>query len=261
MGMVTLAPLTDVLGPAAASLVNPLAAPLNPLLPGQIPLSAQIPLPQNSQFAGLVPYPLSSHLTSPFAVSPGTNLASSLGLPSTGPLSSHLTSPMAVPPGTTLATSLGLTSTGSLTTSSQLAGPLTVSQSSPLMAPLAGTVAMSLSSPLLPSAATPLGVSQNILPNLGLSEAPRVRLAEPLRGSLSVASAGPAASSKGKLLRGLGNRASWVSRFLLPSCISLTPPFISTPPHQQSPVSTPSRLRTQSPSTPLWVHPSRTLLL
>ncbi|XP_051045156.1 speriolin isoform X3 [Phodopus roborovskii] len=197
MGMVALAPLADMLNssqlsPAAGSLMNPLVAPLNPLLSGQMPLS------QNSQFASLVPCPLNS----PIAISPGATLASSLGLPTTGPLSSHLTSPMVVPPGTTLASSLGLTSTGSLTTSSRLAGPVAVSQSSPLMAPLAGTVAVSLSSPLLSSTATPLGVSQNILPNpinnLGLSEAPRVRLAEPPRGNLSGASAGagPIATSK-----------------------------------------------------------------
>ncbi|XP_042120842.1 speriolin isoform X3 [Peromyscus maniculatus bairdii] len=201
MGMVALAPLADMLngpqlGSAAGSLINPLAAPLNPLLSGQMPLA------QNSQFASLVSCPLSSHLTSPLAVSPGATLASSLGLPATGPLGSHLGGPMAVPPGTSLASSLGLTSTGSLTTNSRLAGPLAVSQSSPLMAPLAGTVAVSLSSPLLSSTATPLGVSQNILPNpinnLALSEAPRVRLAEPPRGSLSGASAGagPATASK-----------------------------------------------------------------
>ncbi|XP_003507675.1 speriolin [Cricetulus griseus] len=174
MGMVALTPLADMLNSsqlssAAGSLMNPLVSPLNSLLSGQMPLS------QNSH---------------------------SLGLPTTGPLSSHLASPITVPPGSTLASSLGLTSTGSLTTSSRLAGPVAVSQSSPLMAPLAGTVAVSLSSPLLSSTATPLGVSQNILPspisNLGLSEAPRVRLAEPPRGNLSGAStgAGPIATSK-----------------------------------------------------------------
>ncbi|XP_052017406.1 LOW QUALITY PROTEIN: speriolin [Apodemus sylvaticus] len=173
MGMVALAPLADMLNasqlsPAAGSLVNPLAAPLNPLLSGQMPLS------QNNH---------------------------SLGLPSTGPLNSQMTSPVTVPPGTTLASSLGLTSTGSLTTSSRLVGPLAVSQSSPIMAPLAGSVAVSLSSPLLSSTATPLGVSQNILPNpinnVGLSEAPKVRLAEPPRGNLSGTSAyaGPAPTS------------------------------------------------------------------
>lgn len=201
MGMVALTPLTDVLNspqlsPAAGSLISPLGAPINPLLSGQMPLAP------NSQFASLVPCPLGSHLTNPIAVSPGATLTNSLGLPTTGPLSGHLASPMAVPPGTTLASSLGLTSTGALTTSSRLAGPLAVSQSSPLMAPLAGTVAVSLSSPLLPPTTAPLGVSQNILPNpinnLGLSEAPRVRVAEPARGSLSgaSASAGPATTSK-----------------------------------------------------------------
>ncbi|GAB1299488.1 Speriolin [Apodemus speciosus] len=170
MGMVALAPLADMLNapqlsPAAGSLVNPLAAPLNPLLSGQMPLS------QNNQFANLVPCPVSNQLASPIAVSPGVTLASSLGLPSTGPLNSQMTSPVTVPPGTTLASSLGLTSTGSLTTSSRLV-------------------------------ATPLGVSQNILPNpinnVGLSEAPKVRLAEPPRGNLSGTSAyaGPAPTSK-----------------------------------------------------------------
>uniref|UniRef100_A0A8C2QL52 Spermatogenesis and centriole associated 1 n=1 Tax=Cricetulus griseus TaxID=10029 RepID=A0A8C2QL52_CRIGR len=207
MGMVALTPLADMLNSsqlssAAGSLMNPLVSPLNSLLSGQMPLS------QNSQFASLVPCSLSSHLASPIAVSPGATLASSLGLPTTGPLSSHLASPITVPPGSTLASSLGLTSTGSLTTSSRLAGPVAVSQSSPLMAPLAGTVAVSLSSPLLSSTATPLGVSQNILPspisNLGLSEAPRVRLAEPPRGNLSGAStgAGPIATSKVNETRG-----------------------------------------------------------
>ncbi|XP_034373049.1 speriolin isoform X1 [Arvicanthis niloticus] len=207
MGMVALTPLADMLNtpqlsPAAGSLVNPLAAPLNPLL------SSQMPLSQNSQFANLVPCPVSNQLTSPITVSPGVTLASSLGLPSTGPLNSQMASPMAVPPGTTLASSLGLTSTGSLTTSSRLVGPLAVSQSSPIMAPLAGTVAVSLSSPLLSSTAAPLGVSQNILPNpinnVGLSEAPRVRLAEPPRGNISGTSAyaGPASTSKVNDTRG-----------------------------------------------------------
>ncbi|EDM15997.1 rCG60210 [Rattus norvegicus] len=204
MGMVTLAPLADMLNtpqlnPAAGSLVNPLAAPLNPLLSGQLPLS------QNNQFANFVPCPISNQLTSPIALPPGVTLASSLGLPSTGPLNSQMTSPMAVPPGTTLASSLGLNSTGSLTTNSRLVGPPAVSQSGPIMAPLAGTVAVSLSSPLVSSTA-PLGVSQNILPNpinnVGLSEAPRVRLTEPTRGNLSGTSAGPAPASKVNDARG-----------------------------------------------------------
>lgn len=239
MGMVALAPLADMLNssqlsPAGGTLMNSLVAPLNPLLSGQMPL------PQSSQFASLVPCPLSSHLASPLAVSPGATLANSLGLPTAGPLSSHLASPVAVPPGTTLASSLGLTSTGSLTTNSRLAGPVAVSQSSPLMAPLAGPVAVSLSSPLLSSTATPLGVSQNILPNainnLGLAEAPRVRLAEPPRGNLTGASAGagPIATSRGNWYRvgQRGSGASWVGPFLLPSCLPLTPPLLHVTSHR-----------------------------
>lgn len=226
MGMVTLAPLADMLNtpqlnPAAGSLVNPLAAPLNPLLSGQLPLS------QNNQFANFVPCPISNQLTSSIALPPGVTLASSLGLSSTGPLNSQMTSPMAVPPGTTLASSLGLNSTGSLTANSRLVGPPAVSQSGPITAPLAGTMAVSLSSPLVSSTA-PLGVSQNILPNpinnVGLSEAPRVRLTEPTRGNLSGTSAGPAPASK-------GNWAPWIGRFLLPACLALTLPLISTHPH------------------------------
>uniref|UniRef100_A0A8C6WDS8 Spermatogenesis and centriole associated 1 n=1 Tax=Nannospalax galili TaxID=1026970 RepID=A0A8C6WDS8_NANGA len=175
VGVMALAPLADMLNSpqlsaTAGSLMNPLAVPLNSLLAGSMPIS------QSSQFASLEPCPLNSHLTSPIAVTPGATLASSLGL----------------------------TATGSLMPSSPLAGPLTESQSSPLMAPLAGTVAVSLSSPLLPSTAAPLGVSQSVLPNpmndLGLSEAPRVRLAEPPEGNSSgphsSAGSGPAATSK-----------------------------------------------------------------
>lgn len=227
--MVTLAPLADMmnvpqLSPAPGSLVNPLAAALNPLL------SSQIPLSQNNQFANLVPCSVSNQLTNPTTVSPRVTLASSLGLPSTGPLNSQVTSPVTVPPGTTLASSLGLTSTGSLTTSNRLVGPLAVSQSSPIMAPLAGTVAVSLSSPLLSSTAPPLGVAQNILPNpinnIGQPETPRVRLAEPTGGNFSGTSAyaGPAPTSK-------GNWVPWVGRFLPQVCLTLTPPLISTPPH------------------------------
>nr|XP_044999859.1 speriolin [Jaculus jaculus] len=191
MGVMALAEMLNSpqLSSAAGSLVAPLTGPV------------PIAMPQSNQFTGLMP--LSSHLTTPIAVSPGATLASSLGLPSTGPLSSHLASPMALTPGATLASSLGL-STGSLTPSSPLAGPLAMSQSSPLMAPLAGTVAVSLSSPLLSSTAAPLGVSQNLLTNpmnnLGLSEAPRIRLAEPPRGNPSgphsSAGTGLAATSK-----------------------------------------------------------------
>ncbi|XP_055143589.1 speriolin isoform X5 [Symphalangus syndactylus] len=105
------------------------------------------------------------------------------------PLTGFLTSPMAGPPTGTLASSLGLPSTGPLPPRSPLAGPVAVSQSSPLIAPVTGTVAVSLSSPLLSSTATPLGVSQNLLAspmsNVVLPEAPRLRLAEPLRGGPS----------------------------------------------------------------------------
>lgn len=198
VGMVALAPLVDMLngaqlGPAAGSLVNSLTAPCNPLLSGQMPLS------QNSQFAGLLPCPL----TSSIALSAGANLANSLGLSPTGPLNSHLTSPVAIPPGTTLANSLGLTSAGSLMTNSRMAAPMAASHSNPLTAPMEGTAAVTLNSSLLSSTAAPLGVPQNILPNpinnLGLSGAQRVRLSEPTRGSLSgaSASAGPAATTKG----------------------------------------------------------------
>ncbi|XP_073925528.1 speriolin isoform X1 [Castor canadensis] len=186
-----LTPLADVLNspqisPTAGSLVSPLAGPINSLLSGPVPMS------QNGQFTNLLATPMNSHLASPMAVSPG------------GTLPGHLTSPMAVPPGATMTSSLGLTSTGSLTPSSPLAGPLAMSQSSPLMAPMAGTVAVSLSSPLLSSTAAPLGVSQNLVPNpmknLVLPEAPRVRLAEQFRGSPSgphsSANAGPAATPK-----------------------------------------------------------------
>nr|XP_021514448.1 speriolin isoform X2 [Meriones unguiculatus] len=211
VGMVALAPLADMLngpqlGPAAGSLANPLAAPYNPLLTGQMPMS------QNNQFAGVVPCPL----TSSIALSAGANLANSLGLPSTGPLNTHLTSPIAMPPGTTLASSLGLASAGSLMTSSRLAAPMAVSQGSPLTTPMEGAAAVSLNSTLLSSTAAPLGVSQNTVPNpmnnLGLSGAQRVRLSEPTRGSLSgaSASAGPAAATKVNDIR--GSRTSEQSR-------------------------------------------------
>ncbi|XP_012503496.1 PREDICTED: speriolin [Propithecus coquereli] len=173
MGIVALAPLAEMLsspqpGPTAGSLMNPLVGPLNTLLSGPVPV------PQSS--------PLTSLLASPLAMPPGGTLASSLGLPSTGPLSSPLTGP--------LANSLGLPSTGPLIPSSPLAGP----------------VAVSLSSPLLSSTAAPLGVSQNLMANpmnnLVLSEAPRVRLAETLRGCPSgpqVACMVPTANSKAPL--------------------------------------------------------------
>ncbi|XP_045417216.1 speriolin [Lemur catta] len=167
VGIVALAPLAEVLsspqpGPAAGSLMTPLVGLRNTLLSGPVPV------PQSS------------------------------------PLTSLLASPLAVPPGGTLASSLGLPSTGPLTPSSALGGPVAVSKSSPLMASMAGPVAVSLSSPLLSSTAAPLGISQNLMANpmnnLVLSEeAPRVRLAETLRGCPSeahVACMVPAATSK-----------------------------------------------------------------
>ncbi|XP_010628875.1 speriolin isoform X5 [Fukomys damarensis] len=204
VGLVALAPLVNMLSspqpnPTAGSFVNPLTGPLNTLLSSPTP-----PGSQSSPFSNLLNGTLSSHLTGPMAVSPGGTLVSSLGLTSTGPLSRPLMGPMAVSPGGTLASSLGLTSTGSLTPSTPIAGHLTMSKSSPLMAPEPGTVAVSLSSPLLSSTAAPIGVSQNLPANpmssLVLSEAPRLRLAEPLQGSPSgppsSAGTGQAATSK-----------------------------------------------------------------
>ncbi|XP_023579714.1 speriolin isoform X2 [Octodon degus] len=182
VGVVALAPLVDMLSsphpsPTAGSRMSPLTGPLNMLL------SSPAPGLQSSPFSSILSGPMSSHMAGPMTVSPGSTLASSLGLPSTGPLPSHLMGPIAVSPGATLASSLGLTSTGSLPPSSPLANPLATSKSSPLMAPGAGTVPVSLSSPLLTSTAAPIGVSQNLPANpmssLGL------RLAEPLQGSPS----------------------------------------------------------------------------
>nr|XP_020739477.1 speriolin [Odocoileus virginianus texanus] len=166
VGIVALAPLADVLNspqpsPVTGPTVSPLAGPLN-TLPSPGPIS------QSSPLTSL----LGSHLASPLVGTP----ASSLGLPSTGPLT----------PG------------------SPLASPLAVSQNSPLMPPVTGSGFLSLSSPLLTSTAAPLGVSQNVLANpmnnLVLSEAPRVRLAEPLRGyppgPHPSAGGGPTATSK-----------------------------------------------------------------
>ncbi|XP_055482491.1 speriolin [Psammomys obesus] len=165
VGMVALAPLADVLngpqfGPAAGSLANPLAAPYNPLLTGQMPMS------QNN--------PLNTHLTSPIAMPPGTTLASSLGLASTGSLmtSSRLAAPMAVSQGSPLMAPMEGAAAVSLNSTllSSTAAPLGVSQN---------TV-------------------PNPINNLGMSGAQRVRLSEPTRGSLSgaSASAGPAAATK-----------------------------------------------------------------
>nr|XP_008533301.1 PREDICTED: speriolin isoform X2 [Equus przewalskii] len=223
VGMVTLAPLADMLNspqpsPAAGPIMSPLTGPLNTLLPGSGPM------PQSSPLTSLLTGPLSrhlaspmglpstgsltpsSHLASPMAVPPAGTLASPMGLPSTGPLtlSSHLANPMAVPPAGTLASSMGLPSTGPLTPSSHLASPM----------------ALSLGSPLLTSTPAPLGVPQNLLANpisnLGLSEAPRVRLAEPLRGSPSghhpSAGTRPAATSKASVNNNRGARVSETSR-------------------------------------------------
>ncbi|XP_057592797.1 speriolin [Hippopotamus amphibius kiboko] len=182
-GMVALAPLADTLsGPTAAAgpVVSPLTGPLTTLLPSPGPVA-----PGSA---------LTSLLTGPVAVPPAGTPASSPGLPSTGPLnpSSQLDSPVAVSPAGTPASSLGLPSTGSLP------------PSSPLEAPAAGSVAPSLSRPPLTPTAAPPGVAQNLpatpTSNLVLSEAPRVRLAEPLRGCPSgphpSAGGGPAAPSK-----------------------------------------------------------------
>ncbi|XP_024857717.1 speriolin isoform X2 [Bos taurus] len=201
VGIVALAPLADVLNspqpsPVAGPIVSPLAGPLNTLLPGPGPTS------QSSPLTSL----LSSHLASPLVVPQVGTPTSSLGLPSTGSLmpSNPLAGPMAVPPGGTPTSSLGLPSTGPLTPGSPLVGPLAVSQNGPLMPPMTGSGVLSLNSPLLTSTAAPLGVSQNVLANpmnnLVLSEAPRVRLAEPLRGyppgPHPSADRGPSATSK-----------------------------------------------------------------
>ncbi|CAI9154963.1 unnamed protein product [Rangifer tarandus platyrhynchus] len=200
VGIVALAPLADVLNspqpsPVAGPIVSPLAGPLN-TLPSPGPIS------QSSPLTSL----LSSHLASPLVVPQVGTPTNSLGLLSTGSLtpSSPLAGSVAVPPGGTLASSLGLPSTGPLTPGSPLASPLAVSQNSPLMPPVTGSGFLSLSSPLLTSTAAPLGVSQNVLANpmnnLVLSEAPRVRLAEPLRGyppgPHPSAGGGPTATSK-----------------------------------------------------------------
>ncbi|XP_061294143.1 speriolin isoform X1 [Bos javanicus] len=201
VGIVALAPLADVLNspqpsPVAGPIVSPLAGPLNTLLPGPGLTS------QSSPLTSL----LSSHLASPLVVPQVGTPTSSLGLPSTGSLmpSNPLAGPMAVPPGGTPTSSLGLPSTGPLTPGSPLVGPLAVSQNGPLMPAMTGSGVLSLNSPLLTSTAAPLGVSQNVLANpmnnLVLSEAPRVRLAEPLRGyppgPHPSADRGPSATSK-----------------------------------------------------------------
>uniref|UniRef100_A0A8C9B0C9 Spermatosis and centriole associated 1 n=1 Tax=Prolemur simus TaxID=1328070 RepID=A0A8C9B0C9_PROSS len=132
------------------------------------------------------PGPAAGSLMTPLVGPLNTLLSGPVPVPQSSPLTSLLASPLAVPPRGTLASSLGLPSTGPLTPSSALG------------------VAVSLSSPLLSSSAAPLGISQNLMANpmnnLVLSEAPRVRLAETLRGCPSgaqVACMVPAATSKG----------------------------------------------------------------
>uniref|UniRef100_A0A8C2VM85 Spermatosis and centriole associated 1 n=1 Tax=Chinchilla lanigera TaxID=34839 RepID=A0A8C2VM85_CHILA len=203
VGVVALAPLVDMLSsphpsPTAGSLMSPLTGPFNTLL------SSPAPGSQSSPFSSILSGSLGSHLAGPMTISPGGTLASSLGLPSTSPLSNHLMGPMAVSPGATLTSSLAM------------------SKSSPLMAPVAGTVAVSLSSPLLTSTATPVGVSQNLPANpmssLVLSEAPRLRLAEPLQGSPSgpPSSAGTGHAAISKVPDTRGSRTTETNRKSIP---------------------------------------------
>lgn len=133
---------------------------------------------------------LNSPQPGPAAAGPASML-----LPSPGPMSQNsalyslLAGPIAMP--STTASSLGLPSTGSLTPSSPLVGPL------------------------FTSTTAPPGVSQNLLAkpvtNVALSEASRVRLAEPLQGPASGphpsagTATGPAATSKSKWCRGRGS--------------------------------------------------------
>ncbi|XP_028389526.1 speriolin [Phyllostomus discolor] len=181
VGVMALASLADMLNgpqpnPSTGPIVSPMTGPFNTLLasPG--------PITQNSALASLLAAPMNSHLASPMAMPAAGTLVSSLGLPSTGPLT-----PSTLSTGT-LASSMGLPSTGPLTPSNPLAGP----------------PAPSLSSPLLTSTAAPPGVSQNLLANstgnVVLSEAPRVRLSEPLyehpSGPRPSTGVGPAATSK-----------------------------------------------------------------
>nr|KAF6395947.1 spermatogenesis and centriole associated 1 [Molossus molossus] len=204
-------------GPLSSHLASPMAVPTGGTLTSSLGLPSTGPLTPNSNLSGPMASTLASSLGLPSTgpLTPSSNLsgpmantlASSLGLPSTGPLtpSSNLSGPMA----NTLASSLGLPSTGPLTPSSPLAGPLAMSQSNPLMAPMTGTVAVSLNGPLLTSTTAPSGVSQNLLANpmsnSAQSEAPRVRLAEPLQRFPSgppSAGSGPAATSKVNDTRG-----------------------------------------------------------
>ncbi|XP_045716845.1 speriolin [Phyllostomus hastatus] len=181
VGVMALASLADMLNgpqpnPSTGPIMSPMTGPFNTLLasPG--------PITQNSALASLLAAPMNSHLASPMAMPAAGTLVSSLGLPSTGPLTPSSQLPGSMP------VSMGLPSTGPLTLSNPLAGP----------------PPLSLSSPLLTSTAAPPGVSQNLLANptgnVVLSEAPRVRLSEPLyehpSGPRPSAGVGPAATSK-----------------------------------------------------------------
>uniref|UniRef100_A0A8C2RDW8 Spermatogenesis and centriole associated 1 n=1 Tax=Capra hircus TaxID=9925 RepID=A0A8C2RDW8_CAPHI len=134
------------------------------------------------------PSPVAGPIVSPLAGPLNTLLPGPGPISQSSPLTSHLASPLVVSP---------------------LAGPGAVppggTPNGPLMPPMTGSGVLSLSGPLLTSTAAPLGVSQNVLANpvnnLVLSEAPRLRLAEPLRGYPSgphpSADRGPSATSKG----------------------------------------------------------------
>uniref|UniRef100_A0A0D9R8Z5 Spermatosis and centriole associated 1 n=2 Tax=Chlorocebus sabaeus TaxID=60711 RepID=A0A0D9R8Z5_CHLSB len=202
---------TTGLGEATAGLPsrqsNGVFLPLSPAVANEpvleeVGIMALTPLAE--MLTSLQPSTMPGSLMSPLTGTLSTLLSGPAPLSQSSPLTGFLTSPVAGPPTGTLASSLGLPSTGPLTPSSPLAGPVAVSQSSPLIAPVTGTVAVSLSSPLLSSTATPLGVSQNLLANpMGnqvLPEAPRLRLAEPLRrgppGPHSPACMVPAATTK-----------------------------------------------------------------
>uniref|UniRef100_A0A2K6LFC9 Spermatosis and centriole associated 1 n=1 Tax=Rhinopithecus bieti TaxID=61621 RepID=A0A2K6LFC9_RHIBE len=192
---------TTGLGEATAGLPsrqsNGVFLPLSPAVANEpvleeVGIMALTPLAE--MLTSLQPSTTPGSLMSPLTGTLSTLLSGPASLSQSSPLTGFLTSPVAGPPTGTLASSLGLPSTG----------PVAVSQSSPLIAPVTGTVAVSLSSPLLSSTATPLAVSQNLLANpmsnLVLPEAPRLRLAEPLRrgpsGPHSPACMVPAATTK-----------------------------------------------------------------
>uniref|UniRef100_A0A2K6TNW7 Spermatosis and centriole associated 1 n=1 Tax=Saimiri boliviensis boliviensis TaxID=39432 RepID=A0A2K6TNW7_SAIBB len=187
---------TSGLGEAAAGLpprqsngvfLPPSPAVANEPVLEEVGIMALAPLAEmlTSSQPSATPGSFMSPLTGPLS----TLLSGPAPMSQSSPLTGFLTSPVAGPHMGSMVSSLGLPSTGPLTSSSPLAGPVAVSQSSPLIAPVTGTVAVSLSSPLLSSAAAPLGVSQNLLANpmsnLVLPEAARLRLAEPPRGGPS----------------------------------------------------------------------------